>query len=105
MGLCTCPRHSTKPTDMIFGKRSTSIREFNPKYANRISISHSPTSVVAIKMNFKKTSSNSVIKVTTGSNDPYKNSKPFGELEEESKYISPEVKKEQVYQALNAPTI
>jgi len=61
--------------------------------------------VVAIKMNFKKTSSNSVIKVTTGSNDPYKNSKPFGELEEESKYISPEVKKEQVYQALNAPTI
>jgi len=50
---------------MVFGRRSTSIRDFNPKYAHRISISHSPTSVVAIKMNFKKASSNSVIKVTT----------------------------------------
>jgi hypothetical protein len=67
---------------MVFGRRSTSIRDVNPKYANRISISHSPTSVVAIKMNFKKTSGNSVIKVTTGSGS-LKNSKINSEEQEE----------------------
>ena len=69
MDLCKCPRHSNKPNDMIFGKRTSSLREVNPKYANRISHTHSPTSVIPIKINFKKQNSyqDSIIKVTTSS--------------------------------------